>query len=59
MCLRDCVCLQRTGEHEAHATLPLGGADAVGASVCVGDYEVRLTERVAPLCTLNAAQEQV
>jgi hypothetical protein len=45
--------VMRTGEHEAHATLPLGGADAVNEASVVGDYEVQVMERVAPLCTLD------
>jgi hypothetical protein len=45
--------VMRTGEHEAHASLPLGGAAAVNESTLVGDYEVQVMERVAPLCTLD------
>ncbi len=45
--------VMRTGEHEAHASLPLGGAAAVNEATLVGDYEVQVMERVAPLCTLD------
>ena len=41
----------RTGEHEAHASLPLAGASSADVAVVVGDYEVQVLERVAPLCT--------
>lgn len=49
--------LLRTGEHEAHASLSLGGAAgaAVNEAVVVGDYEIQVVERVAPLCTLDGA----
>jgi|EP01044_Picomonas_judraskeda_P008462 hypothetical protein len=43
--------VMRTGEHEAHASLPLGDSAAANEAVVVGDYEVQVMERVAPLCT--------